>query len=78
MIAIEANGEAVAVPIELLSGEFEFEVGGVPFVVVPDFTGGAEAFSVAADGSRSPAPSRSTFWFAYVAAFPSAEVAAPA
>ena len=77
VIAVEANGEAAAVPIELVTGEFEFEVGGQQFVVVPDFAGGAEAFSLEADGNRSPAPSRSTFWFAYVAAFPNAEVQAP-
>ena len=77
VIAIEANGEAVVVPIELLSGEFEVEVGGDQFLVVPDFTGGAEAFAIDGEGNRSPAPSRSTFWFAYVAAFPEATVAAP-
>ena len=77
VIAIEANGEAAAVPIEQLTGEFEFEVGGDQFLVVPDFTGGAEAFAIDGEGNRSPAPSRSTFWFAYVAAFPEATVAAP-
>ena len=77
VIAVEANDESAAVPVDLLAAEFEFSVGGEDFVVVPDFAGGAEAFSVAANGTRSPAPSRSTFWFAYVAAFPDAEVAAP-
>ena len=77
VITIEANDEFIAVPIELLSGEFELEVGGNQYVVVPDFTGGAEAFAVDDSGNRSPAPSRSTFWFAYVAAFPAAQVAAP-
>ena len=77
VIAIEANGEATAVPIDLLSSEFEVEVGGNQFVVVPDFAGGAEAFTLDGDGNRSPAPSRSTFWFAYIAAFPEATVAAP-
>ena len=78
VIAIEVGEEAVAVPIELLSSEFEVEVGGEQFVVVPDFTGGAQAFAIDGDGNRSPAPSRSTFWFAYIAAFPDADVAAPA
>ena len=77
VIAIEAGGEAAAVPIERLTSDFELEVGGEQFVVVPDGAGGASAFSIGADGSREPAPSRSTFWFAYVASFPEAQVVAP-
>lgn len=77
VIGIESGGEAAAIPIEVVRSEFEFEVGGNPFVIVPDGGGGASAFAVAEDGTREPAPSRSTFWFAYVAAFPDAEVVAP-
>ena len=75
VVGVEFGGEAAAVAIEMLSGEIEFEVGGQGFAVVPDFAGGAEVFFVNDDG-RSPAPSRSTFWFAYVASFPNAEVIA--
>jgi len=77
IIAIEAGGESTAVPVDLLNLELEVDVGGESFVIVPDLTGGAEAFSVNAAGERSPAPSRSTFWFAYVAAFPDTEVVVP-
>ena len=77
VIAVEAGGEAAAVPIESLSSEIEFEIGGQTFAVVPDFAEGADAFLVDEDGNRSPAPSRSTFWFAYVASFPDARIFAP-
>ena len=77
IIAIEVGDDAVAVPVEELRGELEVEVGGLPHVVVPDGGGGARAFAIAEDGSREPAPSRSTFWFAYVASFPEARVVLP-
>lgn len=77
VVAIEAGGEAVAVPVEALTGDFELEVGGDSFVVAPDGAGGASVFALDPDGARTPAPSRSTFWFAYVASFPDARVASP-
>ena len=77
VIAIEVGEDAVAVPVEELTDELEVEVGGVAHVIVPDGAGGARAFMITEDGSREPAPSRSTFWFAYVASFPAARVVLP-
>lgn len=77
VIAIEVGDDAVAVPVIGLLTDLEVTVGGVDHVVRPDGGGGAQAFAVTADGTLEPAPSRSTFWFAYVASFPNARVEGP-
>ena len=77
VIAIEVGSEAVAIPIDQLTEDFELSIGGVDHVIVPDGGGGARAFTISDDGQQVPTASRSTFWFAYFASFPDARVVRP-
>jgi|GEM_PF-2628592 len=77
VIAIEVGNDAAAVPAAELVDELLLTVGGIEHVIEPDGSGGARAYAITGDGSRIPAASRSTFWFAYVASFPEARVVLP-
>ncbi len=77
VIAIEVGDDAAAVPVAELVRELALTVGGVEHIIEPDGSGGARVYATTGDGSRVPAASRSTFWFAYVASFPEARVVLP-
>lgn len=74
VVTIRLNDATVAYPVERLDGPIDDDVGGTPIRVVPH-DGGASVFAVEADGSVGDAlPTRTSFWFATVAAFPDVTV----
>lgn len=74
VVGVELGGEVRAYPVVSLTGELRDEVGDVPIIVVPR-DGGADVFAVADDGGPGdPIPTRTTFWFALIGAFPDATV----
>ena len=74
VVTIERGGEALAIPVAAVVDEIEVVVGGERYTVVADRAGGVSVFTLDDAGDRRPAASRSTFWFAYIAAFPEATV----
>ncbi len=74
VVGVELGGEVRAYPVAALDGELRDEVGGIPVVVIPR-DGGADVFTLTDGGDLAEQlPTRTTFWFAFVGAFPDTTV----